>query len=544
MNVSAQSIENARCKYKYNKKTCACHKSKLVKSIFYHVIHIINPIMTMRKNFITCFGILPFILAIFAGQAAAQTTLEELNAHPEYTSSGYLIYPDPDKNVKYTRAPAGYKPFYISHYGRHGSRYYSDTEDYKYISETLSKADAEGKLTQEGKYLLIASQILAQKAAPHAGDLSDKGVKQQEGIAKRMARNFPELFKSRKVKGQKIVPHIDAYASTSGRCIVSMAAFAASLSSSASEVDIRYESGKNLMDFICRFDWNDIGYTKAKAYTDESDKLWAKVNPKPLMNKLFNDTNYVTNNIDANRFYNKLFEIMTSIQNADESLSDIIHANLCDITTNKCYDIFDSLFTTEESITRWQAQNAWWYSILGTSPLQQTTHGIDFAKTTLQNILTEADRAIASGKAIYERKKNKSSMDKFETVATLRFGHDAGILPLAGLMQLSIANAEVTDLSKLYMQWTDFRIIPMSANLQIVFYKKTNAKKSENAPILVKFLYNEREVTAPIPCMENSAIAEGDNPQPAKARKKDNCPAAPYYRWNDVRKFYESRIAQ
>jgi len=481
-----------------------------------------------------------FSILCFVAQASAQTTIEELRAHPEYTASGYLPYPEPDKSVKLTKAPAGYKPFYISHYGRHGSRYHHNADDYKYLFETLSKADSAGKLTQQGKYLLIAAQILEQKATPRAGDMTKVGTMQQEGIAKRMAKNFPDLFKSHKVNGQKVMPHVDAYASTSGRCIVSMSAFAAGLSREAPEVDFRFDSGKSLMDFICRFDWNDMEYTKVKSYTDESDKIWAGVNTQALMQKIFNDSAYAAN-IDASGFYNKLFEISKSMLGVDKPLKDMIHANLCDITTNKCNDILDSIFTIEESIARWQAQNAWWYSVIGTSPLQQTTKGIDYAKTTLENILNEADRAIAGDKALNEKKnaKGKAQEVKQETVATLRFGHDITLLTLSGLMQLSVANARVSDLSKLHEQWTDFRIIPMAANLQMVFYKKA-AKAGQEEPILVKFLYNEREVTVPVMC-EDNAETGGDK----TARKAANkCPAAPYYRWDDVRNFYGKILAQ
>lgn len=440
---------------------------------------------------------------IFATGAHAQTTPEELKTHPEYTASNYVLYPEPDKSVKYTKAPKGYKPFYISHYGRHGSRYHHSADEYNYIFETLQKADAAKTLTLDGKRLLIAFQILSQKAAPRAGDLTQVGARQHIGIAKRMAKNFPEIFKSKKVKGKKIQPHVDAYASTSGRCIVSMSAFASGLSAAVPDVDIRLESGKDLMSFICAFDWGDMGYTKVPAYITESDKLWGAINPKPLMNKLFSDSAYVSANLDPHNFYNKLFEIVASMQGVDAPLKDLIHANLCNVKTGNCNDILDSLFTVEESITRWKAQNSWWYSLLGISPLQNTTKGIDYARGTLENIIGEANHAIAND----------------ATVATLRFGHDAGLLPLAGLMQLSITNVKVSDLSKLHEVWSDFKVIPMAANLQMIFYKK------KGSDILVKFLYNEREITAPIPCEEK-------------------CPAAPYYRWNDVKDFYKQILAQ
>ncbi len=460
----------------------------------------------------------------------AQITDSLLKAHPELTASSYALYPEPDsKNNKLTKATKGYMPFYISHYGRHGSRYHYTGDDYKYLYETLAKADSANALTPMGKKALIATGILNEKATPRIGDLTQVGARQHQGIASRMFRNYPEIFKTKKVKGNKVVPHIDTYASTSGRCIVSMAAFTGELRALNPEATFRYESGKNLMKFICPFDWNKIEYSKTQAYVTENDKLWAAVNPQPLMHKLFSDSAYVTANIDVNNFYNKLFETNTSLPGMDSTLMDIITGALCKPEDKNCASIMDSLFTVEESIARWKAQNAWWYSVLGTSPLINSTEGTDFGKNTLANIISEADMAIAidTSDAVTSGKAQPVS-------ATLRFGHDTGLLPLAGLMQLSIADAKVSDLSKLHEEWNDFRVIPMAANLQIVFYKSSaapskKASKSaakvdaESSPILVKFLYNEREVTAPIPCEEN-------------------CPAAPYYKWDDVKKFYNEML--
>ena len=446
-----------------------------------------------------------------AAPVNAQTSDADLLKHPEWTSSNYLLYPEP-ANIKYTKVPAGYKPFYISHYGRHGSRYHHSGEEYTYLFETLSKADSAQKLTELGKQALAYAKILANDAAPRKGDLTQVGVSQHEGIASRMYKNFGEIFKDWKVGGKKVTPHVRAYASTSGRCIVSMTAFMGELRAHAPNIHPELISGKSYMKFISSFDWNKLNYSKTKAYTDESDKLWQQVNPQPLMNKFFNDSNYVAKNVEADKFYNRFFEIATSLQGMDKPLLDDIAAS-----AKVPADSFANLFTTEEKINRWKAQNAWWYSLIGTSPLINTDAGINFAKPTLKNILDEADTAIAADTARGSAK---------PIAATLRFGHDAALLPLSALMQLPVANAKVSDLSKLHEQWNDFKIIPMAANLQMIFYKSTG-----NKPILVKVLYNEIEQTLPIEC-----------PEDRDAKQKANCPAAPYYRWDDVREFYRAII--
>ena len=264
------------------------------------------------------------------------------------------------------------------------------------------------------------------------------------------------------------------------------------------------------MKFISAFDWGKLDYSKVKTYTDESDKLWKNVNPQPFLKKLFSDSNYVVNNVEADKFYNRFFEIATSLQGMDKPLLDEI-AEKAKIPA----DSFVNIFTTEEKIARWKAQNAWWYSLEGTSPLINRPDGLNFAKPTLQNIIEEADEAIAIDTA---RSTPSASSGTLKPIAaTLRFGHDAALLPLAALMQLPVANAKVSDLSKLHEQWNDFRIIPMAANLQMVFYK------AAGKPVLVKILYNEIEQTLAVPCTQN-------------------CPAAPYYRWDDIRNFYNDLL--
>lgn len=232
------------------------------------------------------------------------------------------------------------------------------------------------------------------------------------------------------------------------------------------------------------------------------------------MKKLFNDSAYIAKNIDASMFYNRLFEITSLLPGMDKPLLKSIE-NEAKVPA----ETFLNLFTTEEKITRWKAQNAWWYSVLGTSPLIGKTDGIDFGKNTLKNILDEADTIINADTL-------NTALDEGENpvAATLRFGHDTGILPLAGLMQLPVASAKVSDLSTLHEQWNDFRVIPMAANMQVVFYKAKKAAK----PILVKLLYNEIEQALPIACGLEDA-------------KK--CPAAPFYRWEDFRDFY-SKLAK
>ena len=400
--------------------------------------------------------------------------------------SNYYAYPTPD--AKYTKAPAGYKPFYLSHYGRHGSRFHQPADHYHELYNTLAKADSLGKLTDLGKSLLDRAKYLDEYAAPRAGDLTQLGVAQHQGIAKRMVKNFPELFKND--------AYVEAYASTSTRCVVSMAAFLEELRAQKPKLDIHQESGKYLMAFISPLDFGKIiGESNTPAWQKENEKLYSHVDPTRMMRAIFSDTNYIKKNVNAGELYSRIYEIGNSLQGSPE-----IEFN------------FDDLWTEEEMTARWHAQNAWWYSVLGNNPFSKK-QGLDNARPLLKNFLDVADKVVAADTA----KADKTSKAAKKTTATLRFGHDTVIFPFVALLQLGTAGVETADMENLHKVYRDYEISPMAANVQFVFYKK------KGSPILVKIMLNEIEQTLPVTC--------------DKATVK-NCPAAPYYRWEDVRAYY------
>ena len=87
--------------------------------------------------------------------SVAQTSREELSAVKEKAGGNYYAYPTP--SGKLTPAPDGYIPFYISHYGRHGSRNMIDAIDSKEAREILRQAESDGKLTKLGKKTRITA---------------------------------------------------------------------------------------------------------------------------------------------------------------------------------------------------------------------------------------------------------------------------------------------------------------------------------------------------------------------------------------------------
>ena len=82
------------------------------------------------------------LIVMCCAPLGAQTSKEEMFATPEKTGGVYWAYPL--DFAPQTKAPKGYKPFYISHYGRHGSRYLIADRDYKWFGRGYVSAFAHG----------------------------------------------------------------------------------------------------------------------------------------------------------------------------------------------------------------------------------------------------------------------------------------------------------------------------------------------------------------------------------------------------------------
>src|SRR5574344_1449524 len=160
----------------------------------------------MKKYFLL---LLILCLAITSN---AQKARQEMASDMTLMEAGYRAYPGP--TTKLTPAPKGEKPFYISHYGRHGSRYLISKNDYEEPVKVMTRAHKEGKLTNLGKDVLRRLKMMSEEANDRLGELTLLGAQQHQGIAKRMYERFPQVF------GDSA--EIDARSTIVVRCILSM----------------------------------------------------------------------------------------------------------------------------------------------------------------------------------------------------------------------------------------------------------------------------------------------------------------------------------
>ena len=365
---------------------------------------------------------------------------------PEKLGSIYYAYPGPQQETL-TDAPKGYKPFYISHYGRHGSRFQPSDERYQTVLETLEAAYKDGNLTPLGEDVLSRVHKLWIIAHGNGGMLTKVGEQQHHDIAARMYERFPEVFASHKA--------IEARSSVVPRCKASMESFCASLKEKDPALNITQETKQEFMRYIA----NDTPEQKAFEKDEKTWRgEWAKferehVKGTRLLKTLFRNPD----NIDEYKFTTTLYWLAVGMQDLPTDLSLI------------------ELFTPEELYDIWLTINYRMYICNAAAPEAQGI-ALEAAKPLLRNIIEKADEAIKSG----------------NECATLRFGHDSHLIRLLALMDIEGCGAKVSDVNEIERHWQDFYISPMAANLQMVFFR--NRKGS----VIVKFLHNENEVTLPV----------------------------------------------
>lgn len=412
-----------------------------------------------------------FTLAVCAN---AETMREQIAKNPDLGGGIYTAYMVTDQ--PFVKPPKGYKPFYISHYGRHGSRYQTDQAKYDLPAEMLEQAYKDGKLTELGVSLMRRVRIIADDAHLRAGDLSQRGEREHQGIAERMARLYPQVFSGKNGN------HVTCLSSPYVRSVISMNAFTERLKEYYPQLEIARHASFHDID-VTRPEKNmDIFYKKARKIA--KDYQMEQTRDKDFICRLFNDYDYAAALIckyfksdKTGVFIGNMHDLAMIIQNFDNlpALHDV--------------------FTEEERYQMWHLFNIRRYLTYGPS--------LDFGdirnqdgKLLLRDIVERADKVLAG--------------ETPNEVATLRFGHDSAIIPLLAIMHAEGCDGRISfaEIERLPEVWCDSRITSMSVNVQFIFYRN---KKGE---VLVRMLHSERDIRVPV---------------------KTDC--YPFYKWEDFRQY-------
>lgn len=411
---------------------------------------------------------------------AQKTAREEIAENPFLCGSNYLDYDRYPATKPLTPAPKGYEPFYLSHYGRHGSRWLIGKQDYSRVADVLHKAESQGKLTPTGCEVLEKLEIFIPCTIKRLGDLTTVGERQHHGIGKRMTEHFPEIFKKKNVA-------IDARSTVVPRCILSMIAECEEMMAANPSARIHNDVSESLQYYLNQ-PWDDRLKEHSKRVKQEEKRAYQEriTKPERLMKLLFNDQQWVKDSINAIDVTYNLFEVAANMQSHDTDIDLLSH------------------FTTDELYAQWCVRNVGWYLNYGAAP--QTGGIMPFSqRNLLKNIIETTDTVLGADAA------------KANVQATLRFGHEVCVMPLACLLELDSCGISVENPDSLDRYWRNYNIFPMACNIQLVLYRP---KKGKSGEVLVKALLNEREATLPV--------------------KTDKWP---YYPWKVLRQYYLDKLS-
>ena len=347
-----------------------------------------------------------------------------------------------------SKAPAGYKPFYISHYGRHGSRYAWNSKTYTLIRDVFKKADKKGLLTPYGQEFAAKYMDFYQEPYINTGDLVPLGYDQHLAIGTFVYEQFPQVFKGRK--------KVDALSSTGQRCIVSMGAFVTGLMSGNPKLMVRMQSDHMGMGIIAppsapRAIRKTFKGQKDTPEMETPESFFQRTcNPQEVLDKLFTDSSFIADmeKDEEETFLDQLFELLCGYHNYVKE------------------PLFDDLLTDDQRLKFWEAASYYsFYSDItaryGVIPL-------------LQDMID----------------KSEASFNDPNRAAHLRFGHDyilESLVTLLNVNNLGTIPAKPEEAKYWFQNYN----IPMAATILFVFYK------NKSGDILFKVVLNENEATLP-----------------------------------------------
>ncbi len=278
--------------------------------------------------------------------------------------------------------------------------------------------------------------------------------------------------------------YIDARSIVRNHSIMSMQEFMTQIARHNAKMELRMKSSHSNDPWMYVED-KELEADRFNAETQTCYQAYIKANSnnKRLWESLFGSMDYVKEHIDTTKLNDQLFTLAGGIQNTP--LDGVI----------TLYDIY----TPEEMLQHWRLHNAKNYISYGSFELNGGNQ--PFAqRAPLWNLLHQGD-----------------SIKKLDhPVVHLRYSSRGMVMELICLMELNGYGLKTSDLNQLEkLGWANYRIAPFGSSVQVVYYRKD--KTDDN--ILIKVLLNGEEARLPI---------------------ETDC--APYYHWEDVKRYYLRKL--
>jgi hypothetical protein len=407
--------------------------------------------MNIKARFI----LLSVLVVCTCSSSVAQGVIDIIKQHPGYASCNYDVYPD-SITAKLTPAPAGKKPFYISHYGRHGSRYISNRSGYDTPYFMMLHADSLDELTPTGRQVLRHMNSIMRDTEGRWGELTGYGKRQMQSIGRRMVERFPEVLHPG--------ANVTCISTIVPRCIESMGSAAMEMLQVCPQLHITMQASK-------RTQW----------YMNYQDRQLRPNFMTPEAQKAFDA--YTATRMGNARLMELVLknpDIVEEFVNQEDFSYYLMKMGLFQLNTNFNRNTnLIGLFNTNDLYRMWQVDNAYWYLQHGACKLNGGKQPYT-QRYLLKQMIADADSCIKLP----------------DPGAQLRFGHETVLLPLVCLIGVNGFDYSTDNLDELESHgWWCSSVFPMASNLQFVFYRSSPKDKD----VLVKVLLNEVEATLPIP---------------------------------------------
>ena len=395
-----------------------------------------------------------------------------------------------------TAAPKGYEAFYISHYGRHGSRYPYTATVATALLDMLHEAGEKENLSEYGSGLMARLELFMEKAGNHIGELTDLGRQQQYRLAGEMAERYPQAFRKGAV--------VTAQASSSPRSILSMASFCTALARKYPSIRIDQFQGfaetqataPNMGRNPLRIKGPGLGNPYRESPAEFMQRRFPEFT-ETVLGKMFRDPYAALGDRDVQYLMDHIYMLIGGMN----SLPDGVRMDFSDIAT-------------PETLARmWELDN-----------YQRFCEYIVYTASccsVFKDIIERADARLAlldSAAGMLEGRAEGRAEG-----ADLRFGHDHVLMSLLMIADIDSFGELPENPDELGHVFQTFRS-PMAANLHFVFYRPKNGR----GPILTGLSLNGQPARL-------SALDKELGISPDESA---------FYRWDDVKAWFEKRVSQ
>ena len=402
--------------------------------------------------------ILLTVLAAVLLSAAASAQIRQDSRSEVYADidrSGGVYCPYPEGQPLPAKAPKGYKPFYLSHIGRHGSRYAIGSTIYTDLYNVWADAAAKGNLAPEGERIWQAYQELYPRLQYREGKLTLKGQEQHRQIASQIYRDYPALFKGR--------TRAVALSTASNRVIVSMLCFLDELRLHDVDFTFDMDYGREYYPVLVPESTDNPAFVPRVPFPEEVLKAYDAfsaecIDEEAFLQRWFKDPAAVPG--DKSDFFFQMRTLVEDFPNLDFPVSEVL----------------SGIFTDDDRYGLWRIQNYSDYLYTARAP------GIDIRRclemsVTAKDIIDKFEEDTAAGIAM-----------------RLRFSHDTALMPLLSFLGVNGMDAVIADPHEVEYYWRNYSV-PMGCNLQLVFFRH----KKNPEDVLIQVLLNGFQATLPLP---------------------------------------------